>query len=83
MHATWFAAESSALAPDAHQSSQSLCRSGHAACASETPAAAPALEWPGKETRRDAEERNEDRLEALAAASAQRCSRTPHVRRRG
>ena len=32
---------------------------------SESPAAAPALEWPGKETRREAEERNEERLEVL------------------
>ena len=32
---------------------------------SESPAAPPALQWPGKETRREAEERNEDRLEVL------------------
>jgi hypothetical protein len=32
---------------------------------SESPAAAPALEWPRKETRREAEERNEDRLKVL------------------
>ncbi len=32
---------------------------------SESPAAAAALEWPGKETRRKAEERNDDRLKVL------------------
>src|SRR5271165_4730664 len=32
---------------------------------SESPAAAPALEWPGKETRRQAEEWNEERLKVL------------------
>ena len=32
---------------------------------SESPADAPALEWPGKETRREAEERNEERLRVL------------------
>ena len=32
---------------------------------SESPAAAPAPEWPGKETRREAEERNEERLKVL------------------
>jgi hypothetical protein len=32
---------------------------------SASPAAAPALKWPGKETRREAEERNEERLKVL------------------
>ena len=32
---------------------------------SASPAAGPALEWPGKETRREAEERNEERLKVL------------------
>jgi hypothetical protein len=31
----------------------------------ESPAAAPAQDWPGKETRREAEERNEERLKVL------------------
>ena len=44
-----------APAPDAQQSTQSLCRSRRAEFESESAAAAPAQEWPGKETRREAE----------------------------
>ena len=60
-----FSAELSALAPDAHQSSQSLCRS----CAGEFSSGArgrrASEEMAGRETRREAEEWNELRLEVL------------------
>ena len=49
---------------------------------SEPAAAAPALEWPGRETRCEAERWNDLRLEVLLPRSARRWSRTPQVRRR-
>ena len=56
---------------------------GRAEFESTPAAAAPALEWPGKETRSEAEEWNEDRLKVLLPRLARRRSRTPQVRRRG
>jgi hypothetical protein len=62
---TWYSAASSALAPDAQQSSHSLCRSGHAACEFGAGGRRARTRMPGRETRCEAERWNDLRLEVL------------------